>query len=780
MSKSKAQRKAVMQNTRAVMQKTKGGGGPPQAKVFRLGVNVLTLVVSLVLIVAILLAFWQVRNHQFITLDDDNYVVDNPSVRRGLTLRGVIWAFTTTDASNWHPLTWLSHMVDCGLYGLNPGGHHVTSLLFHIASTLLLFLVLKRMTGALWKSGFVAALFALHPLHVESVAWVAERKDVLSTFFWMLTMWTYTRYVQRPGFNRYLVVLLSFGLGLLSKPMLVTLPFVMLLLDYWPFGRFQFGQSSGDRNASTHNPSDRSDQRSSPPHLVLEKVPFFVLSAVSSFLTFFAQKKGGAIQPLEFIPLGTRIVNSLVSYVGYIWKMIWPHNLALLYPYPDRFPIWEVVGAALLLASVSVLVTRAARGRPYLVVGWFWYLGTLVPVIGLVQVGMQAMADRYTYVPLLGLFVMVVWGFSDILKGWRYRRTVFAVLAGILLPALMIVTRVQARYWENSITLFKHTLEVTVNNYHVHNNLGVALARQDKMQEAMAHYAEALRIHPGLAQVKNNIGGVLFREGKIEEAITQYAEALRIAPDYADAHSNLGVALVREGKIQEAIVHYEEALRIKPDYAEVHNKLGFALARQGKIQEAIAHYEEALRIKPDYVDAFANLGVALVEQGKKPEEIVDLAEALGIKIDYADLLNELGVALARQGKNQEAISIFNEALRIKSDRADVHNNLGIALARQGKNEEAIAHFTEAVRIKPDYPEAHNNLGIALARQGKIQEAIAHHHEALRINPNLPEAHFSLGLAYLMMGNRDSALEEYKILKTINPNLASTLSQKISK
>ena len=773
MSKSKAQRNAAMQ-------KTKGEGKPRETIAVPSHRHNLTLIISVVLVVATLFVFWQVRNHQFITLDDNNYVLDNPYVRRGPTPGSVAWAFTTMHASNWHPLTWLSHMFDCTLYGLNPGGHHVTNLLFHVASSLLLFLALRRMTGGLWESGLVAALFALHPLRVESVAWVSERKDVLSAFFWMLTMWAYARYVQRPEIKKYLIVLLCFVLGLLSKPMLVTMPFVMLLLDYWPFGRFQFGTWSGDRHSSTPTSLDPRPKRSSLRHLVLEKTPFFALSVVSSFLTFLAQQRGGAVQPLEFIPLGTRIVNSLVSYAGYIWKMIWPSGLALLYPYPDRFPAWEVLGAILLLVFVSVLVARAARGRPYLVVGWLWYLGTLVPVIGLVQVGMQAMADRYTYVPLIGLFIMVAWGFSDILKGWRYQRVVFAVSGSLVVSAFMIVTWVQVRYWRDSLSLFQHSLEVTVNNYQMHNNLGVALARQGRSQEAMAHYAEALRIRPHLPQVKNNIGGILFQEGRIQEAITQYVEALRITPNYADAHSNLGAALVREGKLEEAILHYEEALRIKPDYAEVHNNLGFALTRQGKLEEAVAHFTEALRLKPDYIDAFNNLGVALVEQGKKPEEIIDLADALGMKTDHADFYNELGTALARQGKNQEAISLYNEALQIKPDHADVHNNLGIILARQGKNEEAVVHFTEALRNKSDYAEAHNNLGVVLARQGKIQEAISHHQEALRIRPNLSEAHYSLGLAYLMIGNRDSALEEYKILQTSNPNLANSLSKKIFK
>ena len=528
MSKSKVQRKPVMQ-------KTKEQGMARQVEGFRLGGNVQPLIISLVLIAATFIVFWQVRHHQFVSFDDYRYVVENPYVVRGLTFRSVIWAFTATHASNWHPLTWLSHMLDCGLYGLNPGGHHVTSLLFHIASTLMLFLVLKQMTGALWRSGFVAALFALHPLHVESVAWVAERKDVLSTFFWMLTMWAYFRYVQRPGFNRYLVVLLSFILGLLSKPMLVSLPFVMLLLDYWPLCRFQFGQLMGNGNSRMQRSLSSIDRRSSVFHLILEKVPFFVLSAISSFLTFYAQEKGGAIGSLAFLPLGTRIVNALVSYVSYIWKMIWPQHLALLYPYPERFPIWEVVGAGLLLVGISVLVMRAARGRPYLLVGWLWYLGTLVPVIGLVQVGAQAMADRYTYVPLIGLFIMVAWGLSDFLKGWRYRRGVLAISAGVLFSILMIVTWVQVQYWENSIVLYKHTLEVTVNNYLIHNNLGIVFFRQGKYQEAANQYNEALRINPNSAEAHYNLGNAYLMIGDRGLALREYEILKTLNPSLANA-----------------------------------------------------------------------------------------------------------------------------------------------------------------------------------------------------------------------------------------------------
>jgi tetratricopeptide (TPR) repeat protein len=458
------------------------------------------------------------------------------------------------------------------------------------------------MTGALWRSCFVAALFALHPLHVESVVWLAERKDVLSTFFWMLTIWTYVHYVERPGFNRYLLVLLFFTLGLLSKPMLVTLPFIFLLFDYWPLGRFQFGQLSGDRKSRASKSMNSGGQKSIAFRLVREKAPFFVLSAVLSILTIFAQQKGGAMVPLEHYPFESRIANALVSYVSYIEKMIWPSHLSVFYPYQEMLPLWKVVGSGLLLISVSVLVIRVVRKLPYLAVGWFWYLGALVPVIGLVQVGSQAMADRYTYVPLIGLSVMVAWSIPDILAGWRYRRVVFSISAGILLSILMIVTRLQVQHWQNSITLFEHSLDVTVNNYLSHTNLGDALARQGKYQEAIAHFTEALRIFPDHPEVHYNLGVVLQGQGKIQEAIIHFAEAVRIRPDHAIAHNNLGVALVVQGKVQDAIAHFSKAVQAKPDYAEAHINLGFGYLTIGDKVSALEEYKILKKLNPNLAD----------------------------------------------------------------------------------------------------------------------------------------------------------------------------------
>jgi len=547
---------------------------------------------------------------------------------------------------------------------MNAGSHHLTNVLFHIINTLLLFIVLKRMSNALWQSAFVAALFALHPLHVESVAWVAERKDVLSTFFWMLTMWGYVRYVERPGTNRYLLVVLFFILGLMAKPMLVTLPLVLLLLDYWPLKRFQFGQSGGGR-------------------LVLEKLPLLALSAVSSVATYFVQQSGGAVEPLSVHPLTVRTANALVSYTVYMGKMIWPFHLAVLYPYPPTFPWWQVAGACLLLATVSLLAIRAVKRRPYLAMGWLWYVGTIVPVIGLVQVGSQAMADRYTYVPLIGLFIMIVWGVPELVARWRHRKTALSIIAATFLSILTATTLLQVRYWTNSITLFEHALHVTTNNYVAHDNLAFALEKQDRINEAISNYSKALRINPSLASTRNSLAVILAKQGRIDEAISHFSEALRRDPEYAEAYNNLGLAFANQGGTSEAIKHYSAALRINPKYAKAHNNLGVVLADQGRITEAIRHFSDALQIDPEYADAHYNLGITLDEQGRAGE----------------------------------AIRHFSEALRIDPGRAEGHNNLGVALVNQGRTDEAIRHFSEALRINPEFAEAYMNLKNAL----KLQE-----------------------------------------------------------
>jgi tetratricopeptide (TPR) repeat protein len=557
------------------------------------------------LAISTLSVYWKVHNYDFVNFDDDKYVSENRHVQVGMTLESITWAFTTNHSSNWHPLTWLSHMLDYQFYGLNPGRHHLTNVLFHIANTLLLFFVFRKMTGHLWQSAFVASLFALHPLHVESVAWISERKDVLSTFFWMLTMWSYIWYVQHPRIDKYLLVLLFFMLGLMAKPMLVTLPFVLLLLDYYPLCRFH---KSAD--------SIHSRKRSIVFRLVLEKIPLFILVVMSSAMTFYAQKQGGVVASLDAIPIQARISNALISYVYYILKMIYPSKLAVLYPHPVIFPWWQVTGACLLLLSISFLAIRFIKQRPYFVVGWLWYIGTLVPVIGLVQVGNQSMADRYTYIPLIGIFFIISWGTSEFIKRWYDAKIILPTIAAILF-IFMAVTFLQVGYWKNSITLFEHTLGVTNNSHIPHNNLGNALQAQGCIDDAVKHYVEAVRIKPYFAEAHNNLGTALQAQGRMDDAVKHYIEALRIKPDYEHAHYNLGNTLQAQGRMDDAIKHYVEAVRINPDFAEAHSNLGIALFHKKDIDGAIEHFRKALQIKPDYIQAKNNLKKVMMIQKQR-------------------------------------------------------------------------------------------------------------------------------------------------------------------
>jgi tetratricopeptide (TPR) repeat protein len=556
--------------------------------------------VCLFLAVSILAVYWQANTHKFVNIDDGLYVTKNAQVKNGLDLDGVVWAFKSTQATNWHPLTWLSHMLDVELYGLNAGAHHMSSVLLHIVNSLLLFIVFRKMTAHLWPSAFVAALFALHPLHVESVAWVAERKDVLSTFFWLLTMFSYARYAERPGIIRYLAVVACFMLGLMAKPMLVTLPFVLLLLDVWPLRRIRFERSGADETGD--------NLRRSPGFwLIWEKIPLFLLTVACSVLTFVVQQKGGAVRSLEMYPLTMRVANALVSYVKYIVKMIWPVDLAVFYPHPGSLPIWQVAGAGLFLALVSVVVLRAIRRRPWFAVGWLWYAGTLVPVIGLVQIGLQAMADRYTYVPLIGLFIMVAWGVAELLDRWRHKEKLLTTAAIIVLAVFSTISWRQVTYWKDSTALFTRTLDVTQLNYFAHNALGNALKARGQTDAALDHYYRALEIRPDIAAPHYNIGHTLAQRGKQTDAIKHFQKAIQIKPEYAAAHDHLGYAFLMQGKIDQAIRHYSEALRLKPDDAGLHNRIGLAWVRQGQLDQAIVHFQKAVNLKADFAAARDNL-----------------------------------------------------------------------------------------------------------------------------------------------------------------------------
>ncbi len=536
------------------------------------------LLLSLLLVVATLLVFHQVRGFEFVHYDDDVYVAGNRHVQAGLTLSSVAWAFSATDAGFWHPLTWLSLMLDYELYGLNAGGYHGTNLIWHLLNTLLVFFVFHRMTGAVWRSAFLAALFALHPLHVESVAWIAERKDVLSTFFWLLTMAVYIAYVRYPGRIRYLFLLLVFSLGLMAKPMLVTLPFCLLLMDFWPLGRTRFMTA-----ARTDGEAGQAMPRGILS-LLAEKAPLFVLAFLAGLLVYYTEERAGVLSSFDAFPLDLRIAHAFVSYLLYLGKAVWPVKLAVFYPHPGAWPPLLVALAAGLLIACTILAVRWHRRFPYALTGWLWYLGTMAPLIGLVQLGTQGMADRYTYIPLTGIFLVLAWGLPDILGRWRHKAVALSLAALIALSLLGGLAWRQTGYWRDAETLFRHALQVTDNNYLAHNNLGAALARV----------------------------------GKTAEALDQYRAALAIKPHYADARFNMGQSLAVSGRLAEAERYYRGALMSKPSFVEAHNNLGIVLAEQGKGEEARSHFLAALHIRPDYETAGKNLRLLLQKEGKPP------------------------------------------------------------------------------------------------------------------------------------------------------------------
>lgn len=592
-----------------------------------------TLSVCVALALTTIVVYWPVRGQQFVNLDDDLYVTENPHVLNGLTWESVRWAFTKSHGALWLPLTWLSHMLDCQLFGVNAGAHKLVNVTFHIASAVLLFLVLKRATSAVWPSAFVAAVFALHPLRVESVAWVAERKDVLSAFFWMLTLWAYVRYVERPGVGRYLWIVLFFVLGLIAKPMVVTLPFVLLLLDFWPLGRTAWSP-----------PVRPGFSQVDLKRLVLEKLPLLALAMVSTVTQFWVTHSVGAIVSTGTIPIGLQVSNVPMSYGRYLGKMFWPQDLAVLYPFPAAWPLSLVATVVLLLACVSVVVARAARRQPYLFVGWLWYLGTLVPVIGLVPVGVQSMADRFTYIPMVGILIGVAWGVADAMAARSRTRVAAIAGAAAVICACAVATRLQLRYWKDSVTLLNHAVEVTSGNFLAQSSLGVALCNQGRIEEGMAHLLEAVRIEPRYVLARYNLAMALGRLGRDEEAIAQYRLTVWMRPDYADAHYDLGIELGKQGWFADACEEFAQAARYQPESAMAQYNWGVALAKQADSDKAIPHFRAALELSPGFAAAHYSLGTALLRQGRRAEAIRELQRAVELEPNSAEARRALEAA----------------------------------------------------------------------------------------------------------------------------------------
>jgi len=620
--------------------------------------------VCVLLFVGVACVFLPCLGHEFFFFDDPMMIINNAHIQDGLNLQTIQWAWGATSAGHWHPLTWMSHALDVQLYGLNPWGHHLTSVLLHAINAVLLFLVLRRLTGADWPSLFVAALFGAHPLRAESVAWVAERKDVLSGLFWMLAMWTYIRYVEetrKPSGmpRRFMALTLTLtALGLTAKSMLVTLPFVFLLLDAWPLGRLNWAASGRERLRQA-------------ARLTAEKLPFFALSAASSMLAFIAQKNSGAVMPMDALPLDARLTNVIVSYASYLAKLFWPSNLAIPYPLEANLSANQVITSALALALLTAGAVAVRRRAPAVLMGWLWFLGTMVPVIGLVQVGSQSMADRYTYIPGIGILIAVAWGVRSLVDGCP-RGTWLAATAGVCATAASLVTtHRQVGYWQNTETLCLHSISVTRNNSSAMTILANYYIDRERWDDALESSRRAVEIAPWYGEALTSYGKCLAHADRIEEAISKFLEALRLDPKNTAAEDNLGVCMARRGRFEDAVVHFEKALRMDPSDASAHFNLARAREEQGRWEEATGHYREVLKLQPGNASVIARLAGAL---------------------DAA-------------GHGEEALAAWNQALRLSPKDADAACGLGKTLLKLRRNNEAAAAFQQALAIAPGHAEA---------------------------------------------------------------------------
>ncbi len=709
------------------------------------------LLVCAALVLAVLAVYWPVRGFDFLNYDDNVIFSGNPFVRLGLTWRGLAWAWGpgTFYYEYWHPLMWWSDMLDCALFGLRPGWHHLVNVLFHAANTLLLFALLRRVTGLFWRRAVVAALFALHPLHVESVAWLAERKDLLAAFFWLLSIGAYVEYARQTKSSKlsYALALVCFALGLMSKPMVVTLPFVLLLLDFWPLGRF-----TGPRV---------------PAGLIREKWPFFVLMLLSCGITFLTVKSGNHVLSAGDIPWSLRLANVPVAYARYLGKLVWPANLAVLYPLPKQWPVWQVLGATLIIVLLTWLVLARARRAGYLVFGWFLFLGTLVPVIGLVSVGSQAMADRYMYLPSIGLLIAGVWAVADATHRWRNRTALLGGSVAVSLLALGVTTRTQVFFWKDSVALFAHAAAATRDNAVAECNLGEALATRRQWDEAMSRLDVALRLRPDMPEALDNEGRVLDEQGKTEDAAARFGRAIAARPAWNAPHRNFGLLLLKHGKLEDAIAQFRIAVQLEGHDDSAFAHLGLALLQQGKLDDAIAACRSALAIAPNAL-AENVIGGALDTQGHADEAARHYLAATRIEPDFAEPRNNLGAFLNARDKFAEARDQLVEALKLKPDFADAHFNLGNSLLALGNLKDAAAEFSAVVRLQPADVEAHFQLARILAQEGDLPGAAAQYAEALRLRPEFPEAHAGLAAILARQGNDGPAIAEYNAALQLTP------------
>jgi len=679
------------------------------------------LIIYVILTVVTLAVYWQVNLYGFVNFDDYVYVIENDHIQSGITPDAFRWAFSTTYAEFWHPLTWLSLMFDDQLHGLNAGGYHVTNLILHSLSTLLLFWLFNRMTKALWRSAFVAALFALHPFHVESVAWISERKDVLSAFLGMLTLCLYVYYTEKPVIKRYLPVVFCFVLALMSKPMVVTLPLILLLLDYWPLNRLVSRETAATEAAAeastkaSGNPeiipvaSNKEKKRNKikqetlkkdisslqsrklpetkiagiiPVWQLLEKIPFFILSAVFSIITVYSRYKPA----LNGIPFSSRLANAPVAFVTYLGKTFWPYDLTVFYPFPDQLPAWQIFGAIIVIIVISAAVILMAKRLPCVLAGWLWFAITLGPVIGIIPVGQFAMADRYHYLPSIGIAIMLAWGIPSLIRPEVMRKKILFPAGITALIIMAVLTWQQCTYWQDSIGLWNHALRVTKNNYMAHSCLGKLLYKRGEIRESFYHFNEAIRLKPDYCVAYNDRGSVFSNMGRYQHALEDLNEAIRLQPYYDEPYFNRGVIYDKLGQYQRAIEDYSEAIRLKPDYADAYYNRGIVYDKLEQLQPAIEDFSKAITFRGNYADAFYNRGVVYNKLGQYQLAIEDFSKAVTLEEDYADAFYDRGVVYTNLGQYQRAIEDFNRTIRLNPAYFKAYNNMAGVYLQSGNKE----------------------------------------------------------------------------------------------
>jgi len=657
------------------------------------------LLPPLLLFIVVVSTFLPSLRNEFIEYDDSVYVYNNEHVKQGLSWNGIVWAFSDVSTGNWHPLTWFTHMLDAQIHGGAAWGHHLTSVLLHAINTVLLFVVLRRMTGMVWASLAAAALFGLHPMRVESVTWICERKDVLSGFFWIVSLWAYARFVEESskttpkakGF--YLASILLFFCGLMSKPVMVTFPCVLLLLDFWPLERWKTMR---------------------PGKLVVEKLPFFLLTGLVCSLTYVAQKHTGMMNPLADLNFSERLQNVPVAYVRYLGKAFWPTDLCALYPHPGQWPIAFVLGSLALIAAITVLAFLQRKQRPFLLAGWLWFLGTAVPMIGIVQVGAQSMADRYSYIPIIGICIALAMGVASLVKN---RRPTPAWL-GVIGPALVcaMLTRQQITYWRDNASVWQRAIAVTTANYEAHYRLARALAIQGDLDAAIVEFENVVQLRPNFAEAHYSLGKALALNGRLDEALTRFQRAVEIDPGNVVALNNVGNILLQRGRFHEAIANFRRALEIQSDNGPAHSNLGYALVQLRQVDEAVAHLQKAVEFQPGNSSAHNNLGSVYLQRGDFARAAAEFQIVLQLEPNSVEAYSNLGSSFLALSKPAEAIRAFHAAVTLRPDSAELHRNLGFALSQQGRLDEAIREFEEAVRLKPDYADARTQLENAQAKK----------------------------------------------------------------